>query len=83
MSKMQRATVIGLVSGAVCFVILAGLLAITLLIIHSSNPATSQTSHSHLDMHLALVVALPVAVVTAVAGFIIAVVRFRTIDKHR
>ena len=75
MSTMQRATVIGLVSGVACFVILSVFLIVTLLIIHT-------TGRTHADMLLTLKIAGPVAVLTSVAGFIIAVVRLRTIDKH-
>ena len=75
MSTMQRATVIGLVSGVVCFVILSVFLILTLLIIHT-------TGRSHADMLLTMKIAGPVAVVSAVAGFIIAVVRLKTIDKQ-
>jgi hypothetical protein len=75
MSTLQRATVIGLVSGLVCFVILSVFLILTLLIIHT-------TGRSHADMLLTVKIAVPAAALTAVAGFIVAVVRLRTIDKQ-
>ncbi|HEY7403889.1 MAG TPA: hypothetical protein VIB39_10230 [Candidatus Angelobacter sp.] len=76
MQKLARASMIGLVSGAVCFVILAALLVIVLLIIGARG-------HTHPDMALSVKVALPVAVITTIAGFIIALVRLGTIDKDK
>lgn len=76
MSTMQRAIVIGLASGVVCFVVLSAFLSVTLLIIHT-------TGRSHADVMLTMKIVLPVAALTAVAGFVIAVIRLRTIDKHR
>jgi len=76
MRNVFRASVIGLVSGVVCFFILVALLAVLLLILAASK-------HSHLDMTLAIKIALPVAALTTVAGFIIALVRLATIDKDK
>ena len=76
MRNVFLASVIGLVSGVVCFFILVALLAVLLLILAASR-------HSHLDMTLTMKIALPVAALTTVAGFIIALVRLATIDKDR
>jgi hypothetical protein len=76
MRKLFLASVIGLVSGVVCFLILVALLAVFLLIL-------SAIRHSHPDMTLILKIALPVAALTTVAGFIIARVRLATIDKDQ
>jgi hypothetical protein len=72
--NLFRASVIGLASGVVCFCVLAAVLVILLLIF-------SAIRHSHPDMTLTIKIALPVAALTAVAGFIIALVRLATIDK--
>lgn len=76
MRKLFLASVIGLVSGVVCFLILVALLAVFLLIL-------SAIRHSHPDMTLTMKIALPVAALTTVAGFIIARVRLATIDKDQ
>lgn len=76
MSTVQRAAAIGLASGVICFIILSIILIITLLTIHT-------TTQHHADMLLTMKIAVPAAALTAVAGFIVAVVRMRTIDKHR
>jgi hypothetical protein len=73
---MQRATAIGLASGVICFLVLSVILIVTLLIIHT-------TTQHHADMLLTMKIAVPAAALTAVAGFTVAVVRLKTIDKHR
>ncbi|HKD80837.1 MAG TPA: hypothetical protein VKH81_14160 [Candidatus Angelobacter sp.] len=76
MRKKFSASMIGLISGAVCFFILAALLVIILLVIGARR-------HAHPDLTLAVKVALPAAALTTVAGFIIAKIRLATIDKDK
>ncbi|HEX2329268.1 MAG TPA: hypothetical protein VHN74_11130 [Candidatus Angelobacter sp.] len=75
MSNVGRASVIGLITGIVCFCLLAVLLVLFLLTLGALR-------HSHPDMSFVLKVAVPVAVLTTVAAFFIALGRFATIDKH-
>lgn len=75
-NTLVRASMIGLVAGVVGFFLIAALFAIFLLILAALR-------HNHPDMMVTLKVALPLAALTAVLGFVIAVVRLRTIDKHK
>jgi len=76
MRNLFLASVIGLVSGVVCFLILVALLVVLLLILGAIR-------HSHPDMTLTMKIALPAAALATVAGFIVAKVRLATIDKDK
>jgi len=75
-NTLVRASMIGLFAGVVCFIFVAILFVVFLLILGTLR-------HTHPDMMWTLRVAVPLAVLTAVFGFIIAIVRLRTIDKHK
>lgn len=75
-STLVRASIIGVVAGIAGFFFFAVLFTVFLLILAALR-------HNHPDIMLSLKVALPLAVLTAVSGFIIAIIRLRTIDKHK
>ena len=75
-NTLVRASTIGLIAGVVSFLFFAVLFTVFLLILAALR-------HNHPDIMWSLKVALPLAGLTAVAGFIIAVIRLRTIDKHK
>jgi hypothetical protein len=66
---------IGLVTGVVCSFLALAFLTVFVIILGALR-------HNHPDMAATLKIAFPVAALTAVLGFIIAIVRLRTIDKH-
>ena len=72
---LSRASMIGLVTGVVCFFLALAFLTVFVIILGALR-------HNHPDMGATLKIAFPVAALTAVLGFVIAVVRLRTIDKH-
>lgn len=76
MRTLFLSTVIGLVTGVICFFTSVAFLSLFLLIVGAAR-------HSHPDMTLTIKVALPVAALAAVFGFIITLVRSRTIDKDK
>jgi hypothetical protein len=72
MGKLILSAGIGLVTGLICFFISVAFLCIVLL-------AASGVMHQQIDMTMALKVAAPVALMAAVTGFIVTLVRsFRT-----
>jgi hypothetical protein len=68
MRKLLLSAGIGLVSGVICFFLSVAFLALLLLIIGA-------VSHTRPDMTLAYKAAAPVALLAAVCGFIITLVR--------
>ena len=74
MRKLLLSFAIGSVTGVICFFISVAFLSFFLLILGAIK-------HSHPDMTLTIKVALPVAAIAAVCGFIITLVRSATIDK--
>lgn len=75
-STLVRASTIGVIAGVVGFILFAAFFAVFLLIL-------ATVRHNHPDMMWSLKIAVPLAVLTAVLGFVIAIVRLRTIDKHK
>jgi len=72
MGKLILSAGIGLVTGLICFFISVAFLCIVLLV-------AGRAMHQQLDMTMALKVAAPVALMAAVTGFIVTLVRsFRT-----
>jgi hypothetical protein len=77
MGKFFLSLAIGLVSGLICFFLSVAFLAILLLIVGS-------VGHSRPDMTLTYRVALPVAILAAMSGFCVSLVRFvRAAHKSR
>jgi len=68
MRALFLSTAIGLVAGVISFFTSVAFLCFVLLIVGAIN-------HNRLDMTLTFKVALPVAAVAAVCGFVIALVR--------
>jgi lipid-A-disaccharide synthase-like uncharacterized protein len=75
-STLVRASTIGVIAGVVGFILFAAFFAVFLLIL-------AAVRHNHPDIMWSLKIAVPLAVLTAVLGFVIAIVRLRTIDKHK
>lgn len=72
MGKLILSAGIGLVTGLICFFISVAFLCIVLLV-------AGRAMHQQIDMTMALKVAVPVALMAAVTGFIVTLVRsFRT-----
>jgi len=74
MRRVLLSFTIGLVTGVICFFISVAFLSFFLLVLGAIK-------HSHPDMTLTIKVALPVAAIATVCGFIITLVRSVTIDK--
>ena len=75
-STLVRASTIGVIAGVVGFILFAAFFAVFLLIL-------AAVRHNNPDIMWSLKIAVPLAVLTAVLGFVIAIVRLRTIDKHK
>jgi hypothetical protein len=77
MRTLFLSAAIGLASGVICFFLSVAFLCFVLLIL-------SAISHNRADMSLAYKVAAPVAVLAAVSGFMITLVRgLRAATAHK